>query len=613
MRDVGRPAYRLFQLLLILSCASLLVEVVQGAGWVRTYGPQSSIANSLEPTADGGYILAGSMDRAVTAEIDAWVMKLDSAGNVVWRRTFDSGNLDHFAVVRPTAEGDYLVAGLTPSPRAGESDALILKLDTSGNLIWQKAYGGMRGGNAADLRPTPDGGSIVAGLTYEERLDAAFGVGWVLKLDPSGDIVWQKTYAGTVPAGRGFRVIQMTANGGYIAAGAMSSPGVWVVQLDAAGNIVWQKTYAAPGDEVTVNDLRATADGGYVVVGTNFPDGFDWSEGWVLKLDRTGNIAWQNTVGRRNATSNLAFLSVQPTPDGGYLVVGETSIPYRNDASLWRFDNNGNVLWQRNYGGSAGDGFRSIHTTADGGIVILGRTDSFGSGGVNTWVFKLDASEGMLGCVNEATATPTLVDREAIAVNGTATTGSISVRRRSTSIALADSTPVVWQQCPIPLPSSQVVAIEYYHPDFDHYFVTALKSEIDALDRGVFAGWHRTLSRFRALGLDANEARVCRFWSGQTFAPKSSHFHSSFASECAAVSQNRDWQYEGEVFAVKLPDADGTCAPETSPLYRLYNNGMGDAPNHRYITSPYVRSNMIAQGWVPEGSGIGVIGCVTPE
>jgi len=611
MRDIGRPAHRLFRLLLILSCASLLVDVVEGAGWVRTYGPQSSIATSLEPTADGGYILAGSTDRVVTAEIDAWVMKLDSGGNIVWQRTFDSGNHDHFAVVRPTAAGDYLVAGLTPSLRTGASDALILKLDASGNVIWQKAYGGMRGGYAADLRPTPDGGSIVAGLTYEERLDGAFEVGWVLKLDPSGEIVWQKTYAGT--GARGFRVIQLTADGGYIAAGARFSRSVWVVQLDATGNIVWQKTYAAPGDEVTVNDLRATADGGYVVVGTNFPWGLDWLEGWMMKLDATGNIVWQKIIDPRVHSDGAEPSAVQPTADGGYLVVGGTPTPYQGDGSIWKFDANGNALWQKTYGGSGGDGFRSIHTTADEGNVILGGTDSFGSGGANTWVLKLDASGGMLGCVNEAIAAPTAADREAIAVNGTATTGSIGVRGRSTSIVPADSTSVVWQQCPIPLPSSQVVAIEYYHPDFDHYFVTALKSEIDALDRGVFAGWHRTLNRFRALGLDANEARVCRFWSGQTFAPKSSHFLSSFASECAAVSQNRDWQYEGEVFAVKLPEADGTCAPETSPLYRLYNNGIGGPPNHRYITSPYIRSNMIAQGWVPEGSGIGVIGCVTPE
>ncbi|HSB87699.1 MAG TPA: metallophosphoesterase [Ilumatobacteraceae bacterium] len=154
-------------------------------------------------------------------------------------------------------------------------------------------------------------------------------------------------------------------------------------------------------------------------------------------------------------------------------------------------------------------------------------------------------------------------------------------------------------------------AVEYYHGGYGHYFVTASPPEIAALDTGRFPGWSRTGESFGVLDLDtAGAANVCRFWSGQTFAPKSSHFYTPFAWECAIVKGNPGWQFEGEVFAMNLPDAAGSCADGTVPLYRLYNDGQGGAPNHRYTTSPSTRSAMLAQGWIAEGSGVGVIGCV---
>ena len=97
---------------------------------------------------------------------------------------------------------------------------------------------------------------------------------------------------------------------------------------------------------------------------------------------------------------------------------------------------------------------------------------------------------------------------------------------------------------------------------------------------------------------------VCRFFS-TAFGLKSSHFYTPFAPECAIVKQNPNWQFEAAVFAVVLPDADGNCPSGTAPLYRLYNNGMGGAPNHRYTTDPSVFNTMRALGWMPEGAGVG--------
>lgn len=152
--------------------------------------------------------------------------------------------------------------------------------------------------------------------------------------------------------------------------------------------------------------------------------------------------------------------------------------------------------------------------------------------------------------------------------------------------------------------------VEYVHAGWDHYFATALPGEIAKLDGGIFAGWRRTGLAFKAYpnGLPGT-ASVCRFFS-HSFAPRSSHFYTPDAAECAKVRANPDWAFEGEVFGVVLPTATGLCPQQLLPLYRLYNDGRGDAPNHRYTLDLAVRSIMVAFGWMPEGSGpLGVIAC----
>jgi hypothetical protein len=153
-------------------------------------------------------------------------------------------------------------------------------------------------------------------------------------------------------------------------------------------------------------------------------------------------------------------------------------------------------------------------------------------------------------------------------------------------------------------------AVEYHHAEWDHYFITTIPVEIQKLDDGTFVGWARTGLTFNVYVTGtANTADVCRFFS-TSFAPRSSHFYTPFAAECATVKQNPNWQFEAVVFGMVLPNADATCTAGTKPLYRVYNNGMGGAPNHRYTTEPDIFASMQSQGWTPEGAGVGVIACV---
>jgi hypothetical protein len=152
--------------------------------------------------------------------------------------------------------------------------------------------------------------------------------------------------------------------------------------------------------------------------------------------------------------------------------------------------------------------------------------------------------------------------------------------------------------------------IEYYYAEFNSYFVTALADEIVKLDNGTFVGWARTGLQFKVHTLGTpGSLTVCRFYS-VAFGLKSAHFYTPAADECARVKTNPDWIFEGEVFAVPSARADGSCGTDTVPVYRLYNNGEGGAPNHRYTTVGTVRDNMVAAGGLSRATVPGSRSCV---
>jgi serine protease len=153
-------------------------------------------------------------------------------------------------------------------------------------------------------------------------------------------------------------------------------------------------------------------------------------------------------------------------------------------------------------------------------------------------------------------------------------------------------------------------AVEYFHAGFGHYFITAIPGEVAALDGGGQAGWARTGYTFKVYATaHAAAVPVCRFFT-VAYPPKSSHFYTPDANECSALKTNPNWTFEAEVFHAGLPAIDGSCAAGTVPVYRVYNQGQGGAPNHRYTTDLGVRAQMLAQGYKAEGYGIGVALCV---
>ena len=164
-----------------------------------------------------------------------------------------------------------------------------------------------------------------------------------------------------------------------------------------------------------------------------------------------------------------------------------------------------------------------------------------------------------------------------------------------------------------PPTGSTATVVEYYHAAFDHYFVTAIADEITKLDNGTFVGWARTGRQFKIYpAAGSGVSAVCRFFS-TAFGAKSSHFYTANGAECTTVKANPNWQFEAEVFNTPVPAFDGSCPAGTIPVYRMYNNGMSGAPNHRFTTDLNVRAQMLALGWIAEGNGtIGVTMCSPP-
>jgi Abnormal spindle-like microcephaly-assoc'd, ASPM-SPD-2-Hydin len=160
---------------------------------------------------------------------------------------------------------------------------------------------------------------------------------------------------------------------------------------------------------------------------------------------------------------------------------------------------------------------------------------------------------------------------------------------------------------------TKVTVVEYYDATFDHYFITSVGGEISALGKPPFDDWQPTGLTFQAYAPTsppAGTVGVCRFFNDH-FNGVSTHFYAPHGLGCEqTIADFPDWTLEDpNLFFANLPDAAGNCPSGQIPVYRLYNNGIGGAPNHRFTIDAGVRQQMIAKGYAPEGAGIGVGWC----
>jgi hypothetical protein len=206
---------------------------------------------------------------------------------------------------------------------------------------------------------------------------------------------WARTYGGS--NNDEAESIQQTSDGGYIVAGMTDSFGageydIWVLKLSPDGEIEWQKTYGGSGSD-GASSIQQTSDGGYIVAGRTDSFVARYTDIWILKLSPDGEIEWQKTYG--GSASDRAS-SIQQTNDGGYIVASKTRSFFRyNDFWILKLSPDAEIEWQKIYGGSDHDFVHSIQQTSDGGYIVAGYTFSWGAGSEDFWVLKL-SSDGII-------------------------------------------------------------------------------------------------------------------------------------------------------------------------------------------------------------------------
>jgi len=258
----------------------------------KTFGGSGEdVAYSIQQTTDGGFIVAGCTSSFGAGGYDIYILKLNSSGTLIWQKTFGGGFDDKVYSIQQTTDGGYIVAGYTDSFGAGGYDVYVLKLNSDGSLAWQKTYGGNGYDKAYSIQQTTDGGFIVAGYTE------SFGAGgdvYILKLNSGGSLAWQKTFGGW--SWDNAYSIQQTTDGGFIVAGCTYSFGaggydVYVLKLNSDGSLAWQKTFGGKYYDGAYS-IQQTTNSGFIVAGytKSFGAGEYDVDVYILKLDSNGEL-----------------------------------------------------------------------------------------------------------------------------------------------------------------------------------------------------------------------------------------------------------------------------------------------------------------------------------
>jgi len=332
----------------------------------------------------------------------------ENKGNAItWDKTFGGSNEDMGFSIVQTENGGYAVAGYTILDREKRKDTWraklgyieltedkrqdfwIIKIDKNGNIEWDEVFGENGPDIANSIIRTKDGGYAVAGFIwtiYAGKQDI-----WIVKLDENGNKEWDKTFDKD-KNDVAYSIIQ-TKDGGYAIAGSTGlklwgEVNCWVIKLDAKGNMEWDNDFGGTGwDEIF--SIVQTKDGSFVTTGCVWSKGTGRGDIYIAKLNKNGDLVWDKTFG---GSEDDEAHSIIQTEDGGYVVTGFTVSEDTGDRDIWviKLDKDGNKVWDKTIGGASEDWANSIVQTEDEGYMVAGWTKSIGAGKTDVWIVKLD-------------------------------------------------------------------------------------------------------------------------------------------------------------------------------------------------------------------------------
>lgn len=369
----------------------ILISLGFANTWERAFGSAGDeVSYFVSPTNDSGYIAVGHTYYLGATYKDIYAVKTNGNGILQWQRAYGGPDSDVGYGVIQTLDGGYLIVGLTYSFGVGTSDIYVIKTNALGETLWTTTWGGANEDWGRSVVQAEDGGYLVAGATFS--YGAGFSDMCIVKIDSAGEVLWWRTFGGP-NYDEGNEIIS-TADSGYAIVGISYSFGegdrnVYLVKLDSECNLEWQNTYGGNADEFGFS-IAQTPDDEFVIAGTLSPFMAGYSDVYVVKVSASGELRWQNIYG--GEFSDFGY-SIVPTADGGFIVAGYT-YSYgvgQEDFYLIKTSSDGTSSWERTYGGTNSDLAYCIKPTLDKGFILAGVTNSFGAGGNDVFLVKTDS------------------------------------------------------------------------------------------------------------------------------------------------------------------------------------------------------------------------------
>jgi hypothetical protein len=354
----------------ILVALSLAIPTQASSTWTKTY-PLHWSTNSMIGTSDGGYALAGGFGYTIEGtytgsgsltRVDFFLTKIDANGFVQWTQRYSGGQRGdaEAASVIQTSDGGYALAGkISDSVRSYQADAWLVKTNSEGKIEWNHTYAGPGVDFAGDIIQTSDGGYAIAGSSYTNG-DPALTDFWLAKTDALGNIQWTHKYGTPENYEVAYSLVE-APSGGYALVGNtynFTSSSIWLVKVDPSGDMEWNQTFGAKNGTSTngLQALVATSDGGYALIGGKTQAAATSygaiGTGLLIKTNPQGEVEWNQTYGTIGDDDCLSAL-IQ-TQDGGYLLAGSKdmiNLTTKGDVWLLKIDPEGNMMWNQTYGG----------------------------------------------------------------------------------------------------------------------------------------------------------------------------------------------------------------------------------------------------------------------
>lgn len=378
------------KIILWLLCLCPVTGQTQNLIWSKNYGGSyNEGGNSCKQTDDGGYITLGSTYSYGTGDFDIYLLRLDSLGDTLWTRTYGGSGTDYGYDIQATADGGYVIVGKTRSFGAGLMDVYLIKTDALGFTRWTRTFGGAQNDDGMSVCQTGDNGYILCGTT--NSFGAVYADVYLIKTDSSGNLEWSRTYGGT--GGDLGYAVRSVPGGGYIIVGTTGSFGtgyssMYAIRTDARGDTLWTTTYGGSNADMGYG-VENTLDGGFIFAGATASYGRGYYDAYLVKTDADGWLQWDSTYG---GTGDDRAYSVCPTSDGGYIMAGTTESfgSGKIDVYVVKTDPLGEKLWQNTYGGTQADYGYMIIEARQRKYLLVGQSYSYTSGGSDMYVVKVD-------------------------------------------------------------------------------------------------------------------------------------------------------------------------------------------------------------------------------